>query len=198
MKPGETVSMEACLRAPRSRCSQQLRSGHLGSGASVWGSQYPPWTPGNSSHFSGSGALSPRARPPLSEASKCPSKTMHCESGFLLNENKRIHSKMICLQSRASLTGGNTPSRPGLEALLKDPCLVIRCQLSSTLLAGPVTLGMITWTLGAESLFSGVTGDLWGQTYFFFYMDILKSCQIVLMKYSGSGGTRPRLKTRWW
>lgn len=144
-----------------SRCSRQLRSGHLGSGASIWGSQYLPWSPGKSSHFCGSGALSSRARPHLSEASKCPSKTVHHESGFLLNENKRIYSKMICLQSRASLTGGNTSSCPRLEALLKDLFLVMWFQLSSTPLAGPVTLGMTTWTRGAESLFSGITGDLW-------------------------------------
>lgn len=154
------------LWALHSQCSQQLRSGHLGSGASIWGSQYVPWPPGKSSHFCGSGALSSRARPHLSEASKCPSKIMHHESGFLLNENRRICSRMICLQPRASLTGGNAPSRPGLEALLKGLFLVMWVQLSSTPLAGSVTLGMTTWILGAESLFSGVTGDLWGQTFF--------------------------------
>ena len=167
--PGKRV-----LWAPRSRCSWQLRSGHLGSGASIWGSQYLPWPPGKSSHFCGSGALSTRARPHLSEASKCPSKTVHHESGFLLNENKRIY-KMICLQSRASLTGGNTSSCPRLEALLKDLFLVMWFQLSHR---------HHRWFMGAD--------------FFFFYMDILKSCQIVLMKYSGSGGTLPRLKTRWW
>lgn len=39
----------------------------------------------------------------------------------------------------------------------------------------------------------GIAGDLWGRL---FHMDILKSCQIVLIKYSGSGGKLPRLETR--
>lgn len=170
--------------------------GHLGSGASVWGSQYPPWPPGKSSHFCGSGALSPRARPHLSEASKCPSKTMHRESGFLLNENQRIHSQMICLQSRASLTGGNPiTSWAGGPPEGSAPCDMMSAFIHSpgwTYHAGDDNLNTGSWKslLWRHRWFMGAD--------FFFNMDILKSCQIVLMKYSGSGGAQPRLKTRWW
>lgn len=192
LKPGEPVSRKRVLWALRSPCSQQLRSGTWALGPVSAEASRPDLQ--GSPHISVALGIIIKARPHLSEASKCPSKTMHHESGFLLNENRRMYSRMICLQP-VHLLQEETPHRVlGWRPFWKICSLW--CDFSfHPLLAGSVTLGMTTWTLGAEvsSLASG-----WFMGADLFYMDILKNCQIVLMKYSRLGGTLPRLKTRWW